>query len=179
MKGIDSILKITGILFVICGMSYLGFYKVFIMNEQIRHIKTFKESLIVIRGYIGYAIMSIPEIFEVVAETIDDKNISGCYISAAMHMKKRQTDNFRTIWKNAISENIDNNYIGKKQTLIIEKIGHMPVHLDTDMQIKVIDGVVMELEGAIDNVTEELKQKERVYKCGGVMAGIFIVIILL
>lgn len=55
----------------------------------------------------------------------------------------------------------------------------MPVHLDTDMQIKVIDGVVMELEGAIDDVTEELKQKERVYKCGGVMAGIFIVIILL
>ena len=55
----------------------------------------------------------------------------------------------------------------------------MPVHLDTDMQIKVIDGVVMELEGAIDDVTEELKQKESVYKCGGVMAGIFIVIILL
>ncbi len=70
MKGIDSILKITGSLFVICGMSYLGFYKVFIMNEQIRHIKTFKESLIVIRGYIGYAIMSIPEIFEMVAETM-------------------------------------------------------------------------------------------------------------
>lgn len=81
--------------------------------------------------------------------------------------------------ENAISENIDNNYIGKKQILIIEKIGHMHVHLGTDMQMKGYDGVVMELEGAIDDVTEELKQKERVYKCGGVMAGIFIVIILL
>ena len=74
---------------------------------------------------------------------------------------------------------VKNIFTNKDLDTYIEKIGHMPVHLDTDMQIKVIDGVVMELEGAIDNVTEELKQKERVYKCGGVMAGIFIVIILL
>ncbi len=157
----------------------MGFYKCFCMQARVRRLKAFKDTFIMIKGHIGFAGMSMPEIFETISQVTESEHIREFYSYASIQLRKKEDVDFYHVWKNAVTKYIKGVYLTDKDCVVIEKIGHMPMYLDADNQIKVIDMTVFEIDRLIENVQGDIKQKGKVYKCLGVMAGIFIVIVLI
>ena len=52
-------------------------------------------------------------------------------------------------------------------------------YLDNEMQIHSIDLYIEELEYEISKMTEQMSTNTKVFKCLGIMAGLFVVIMLI
>lgn len=62
---------------------------------------------------------------------------------------------------------------------MIKEFGHLPVHLDVNMQIKYIDELVLQIREKINSYSDVLSVKCRMYKAVCLCAGMTLVIILL
>ena len=172
-------IKFIGCIIVILGTTYMGFYKCFCMQSRVRRLKAFKDTFIMIKGHIGFAGMNMQEIFETISCVAESEHIKEFYKYVSTQLTKKEDIDFYHVWENAVITHIKGVYLNDKDCFVIEKIGRMPVYLDGESQIKVIDMTVFELDRLIENAQEDIKQKGKVYKCLGVMAGIFIVILLI
>ena len=171
-------LKIIGsFLIIICaggfGFAFSNDYK-----TRLNELNDIKKIMIMLKGEIRFAKIPLGEAFSNISKRIDDKyyifleNISD-------RLKKLNGESFYKIWEEEIDLNLTKLKLNSQDIINLKHFGENMGYLDNEMQIHSIDLYIEELEYEISKMTEQMATNTKVFKCLGIMAGMFVVIMLI
>jgi stage III sporulation protein AB len=173
-----NIMKIIGCILVIASSTGMGF---FFSNEircRIDDLKELKKLIGLLRGDIRYANTPLPEAISSINRRHSGKfTIFFGNVSEKLHELSGKT--FSEVWKNAAEKELANTSLSKKDKLNLIQFGDNLGYLDKDMQMNTLDLYISQLEDEIRDLSKSVKEKAYLYNTLGIMAGIFIVIIMI
>lgn len=173
-----NVLKIIGCILVIASSTGMGF---FFSNEigcRIDDLKELKKLIVLLRGDIRYANTPLPEAINSI-----NRRHSGSFTvffnNVSEKLRELSGTTFSEIWKNAAEKELGNTSLQKKDKLSLIHFGENLGYLDKDMQMNTIDLYISQLEDEINDLSKTVKEKTYLYNTLGIMAGIFIIIVMI
>jgi len=173
-----NILKIVGCIMVIASCTAIGFYFSSEMRQRIYDLKELRKLIGLLRGDIRYAATPLPEAIAVL-----NRRHNGCfhdfldYVSRKLNEMSGQT--FALIWKSGVDEKLVNTSLSRRDKLQLAQLGDNLGYLDKDMQVNTLDLYIAQLEDEIADLSKTVRENAYLYNTLGVMAGIFITIIMI
>lgn len=172
------VIKLTGAFVTIAASTAIGFYFSLMFKERVKSMKELKKLLILLRGDIKFAATPLPEALEALAARHENE-YTIFLEKLSMELKEQNGEVFFEIWKKCIEENLNSIPLNKKDKSGLLKFGENLGYLDKDMQINNIDLYLSQLENEIGESEKTLKDKTYLYNALGIMAGIFITIVII
>ncbi|MDF2539851.1 MAG: hypothetical protein K0S76_2872 [Herbinix sp.] len=172
------IFKIIGCIMVIASSAGMGFYFSSEMKCRIDDLKELKKLIVLLRGDIRYANTPLPEAISSITRR-HNGNFEAFFKKVSSQLHELSGLTFPDIWKKSVDLNLMNTSLTKKDKLYLIQFGDHLGYLDKDMQINTIDLYITQLEDEIKEASKSAKEKAYLYNSVGIMAGIFITIIML
>ncbi|MCI9542210.1 MAG: hypothetical protein HFG39_14470 [Lachnospiraceae bacterium] len=148
------------------------------LKEQIEELETIKKLLLMLRGEIKYSHSTLSEAFGSIG-----KRIKGPYgellfkVAGQMDSMKGQT--LAQIWEACVAEYLKESALLKEEKEKWVHFGSQLGYLDKEMQVSTIELYLEQVQEEIKNAQENFKRNGKLYRMMGVMAGIFLVILML
>ena len=172
-----NIMKVIGCILVIASSAGVGFYFSGEMRCRIEDLKELRKLIGLLRGDIRYANTPLPEAINSITRRHSGRfNLFFRYISAKLNELSGLT--FSSIWKEATEHQLINTALAKKDKLHLIQFGESLGYLDKDMQMNTIDLYLSQLEDEIADLSKTAKEKAYLFNTLGIMAGVFITIIM-
>jgi stage III sporulation protein AB len=172
------ITKIIGCILVILSSAGMGF---FFSNEvkcRIEDLKELRKLIVLLRGDIRYGNTPLPEAVSSIA-----RRHRGCYSPFLTKVSVRLNElsglTFQDIWKEAVENELNDTSLSKKDKLQLQQFGENLGYLDKDMQMNTLELFLSQMEEEIKELSKTVKEKSYLYNSLGIMAGIFIAIVML
>lgn len=172
------IMKIIGAVLIITSSSAMGFYISSNLRDRIEDMKELKKNVLILRGDIRYGNTPLPEAIGAIASR-HEGNLAQFFTYIYEEVMKLDGKRFFEIWKMAVEQKLKDTSLNKNDKEHLIKLGENLGYLDKDMQINIIDLYIEQLEAEILEASKVLKEKAHLYNTLGVMAGIFVTIIML
>lgn len=172
------VMKIIGAVLIITSTSAMGFYVSNNLKIRIEDMKELKKDILILRGDIRYGNTPLPEAIGAIARR-EKGNLSEFFTYLYEEVIKLDGKRFFDIWKMAVKEKLKDTSLNKNDKEHLIKLGENLGYLDKDMQINLIDLYIEQLEAEILEASKVLKEKAHLYNTLGIMAGIFVTIIML
>lgn len=170
-------MKIMGCIMVIASSAGVGFYFSTELKSRISDLHELKKLVGLLRGDIRYASTPLPEAINAIARRHTGRfQMFLCFVSSKLDELSGIT--FATIWKEAAERELINTSLNKKDKLQLVQFGENLGYLDKEMQINTIDLYIEQMEGEIKELSRTAKEKAYLYNTLGIMAGVFITIIM-
>lgn len=172
-----NIMKIIGCVLVIASSAGIGFFFSSEMRCRIEDLKELKKLIGLLKGDIRYANTPLPEAVSAIARR-HSGNFSAFFrfVSSALQELSGQT--FSDIWKLAAEKELLSTSLTKKDKLQLVQFGENLGYLDKDMQMNTFELYLSQVEEEIADLTKSAKEKAYLYNSLGIMAGVFISIIM-
>lgn len=171
-------LKITGCVLIITSSTGMGLMLGNEIKRRIEDLKSAKTIALLLRGDIRYAHTTLPEALENVA-----KRHEGRYTKflnkVSKELKSYQGVSFSQVWKKAMETELDKTALSKKDREDWLAFGEQLGYLDKDMQINHIDWYITQVEENMKEVTDDAKDKIKLYRSLGILFGILITILVI
>jgi stage III sporulation protein AB len=170
--------KIIGCILVILSSAGMGFFFSNEMKCRIEDLRELKKLIVLLRGDIRYGNTPLPEAISAIA-----RRHTGCFaafftkVSAKLNELSGLT--FSDIWKEAAEKELMGTSLMKKDKLHLIQFGENLGYLDKDMQMNTLDLFITQLEDEIKEQAKSVKERAYLYNSIGIMAGIFISIVML
>lgn len=168
--------KIFGGALLIFAMSMVGFSKAEKIKQRYNQLITFRKILIMIQGEIRYNNSTISEALSHVAAH-NDGVFKGILENTSVQVNKNTGQSFEQIWSENIGENENKLELNKEDVRIIKEFGKCMGYLDYEMQNKSIDYLISQLQLVIDELNEKMPESIKICRIMGVLAGIFVLIL--
>jgi stage III sporulation protein AB len=173
-----NIMKIIGCIMVIASSAGMGFYFSSEMKERIDDLKELRKLIGLLRGDIRYAATPLPEAISALNRRHNGRFHQFLeYVSTKLNELSGQT--FTLIWRTGVEKMLGNTSVNKKDKLQLAQLGENLGYLDKDMQVNTLDLYITQLEEEITDLSKTVKEKAYLYNTLGIMAGIFITIIMI
>lgn len=172
------IFKIIGCMLVIASSAGMGFYFSGEIKSRIEDLKELKKLIGLLRGDIRYASTPLPEAISAMARRSSGhfevflKNVSG-------KLSELSGATFFEIWREAVEKDLIDTSMAKKDKCQLIQLGENLGYLDKDMQLNTLDLYLSRLDEEIADLTKTAKEKTYLFRSLGIMAGIFISIIMI
>lgn len=171
------IVKLVGCVLVILSSAGIGFYFSCQLKARIEELLELKKILMLLRGNIRYASTPLAEALESISlrhhgELKDFLQ----YVSSQMEQMQGKT--ISDIWKDGVEKKIKGLSLTKTDKEALIGFGNNLGYLDKEMQLSTIDLYVATIETEIEEATRTVKEKTYLYNSLGLMAGIFLTILL-
>ncbi|SHM84924.1 stage III sporulation protein AB [Anaerosporobacter mobilis DSM 15930] len=170
--------KIIGAILVIVSSGGIGLYFSIILKERISDLKELNKLIIILRGEIRYASTPLPEAVSNLAYRTDGE-YRRFLLAVAEEIDKQEGKSFGDIWNGCVEKELVDTSLNKKDKLLLTRLGENLGYLDKEMQLNTIDLYITQIQGELDDAVDGVKEKVRLYNMLGVMAGIFITIVLI
>lgn len=172
------LMKIIGCILVIASSTGIGFYFSSEIRSRIDDLKELRKLIGLLRGDIRYASTPLPEAISSIYRRHSGKFQSFFeYVSTRLNEMSGTT--FNEIWKAAVEKKLENTSLNRKDKLHLIQFGENLGYLDKEMQINTIDLYLTQLEDELKELSGTVKEKAYLYNTLGILAGIFITIILI
>jgi stage III sporulation protein AB len=172
-----NIIKVIGCVLVIASSTGIGFFFSTEMKSRIEDLKELKKLIGLLKGDIRYANTPLPEAISVIARRYQG---SFCkffqYVSTKLQELSGQT--FTQVWKTAVEKELINTSLVKKDKMQLTSFGENLGYLDKDMQMNTFELYLSQLEEEIVELTRTVKERSYLYNSLGIVAGVFITIIM-
>lgn len=172
------IFKVIGCIMVIISSTGIGFYFSSEMKSRVEDLKELKKLIGLLRGDIRYGSTPLPEAISAIAKR-NSGRFEEFFIRVASRLGELSGVTFSEIWNEAVGKDLTNTSLTRKDKLQLKEFGDNLGYLDKDMQMNNLDQYLDQLEDEIKELTKTLKEKTYLYSSLGIMAGIFISIIML
>lgn len=172
------VMKIIGAVLIITSTSAMGFYLSNNLKIRIDDMKELKKNILILRGDIRFGNTPLPEAIGAIARR-NEGNLAEFFTYVYEEVIKLDGKRFFDIWKVAVKEKLKDSSLTKNDKEHLIKLGENLGYLDKDMQINLIDLYIEQLEEEMTEASKVLKEKAHLYNTLGVMAGIFVTIIML
>lgn len=170
--------KIAGILLILAGSSALGFYMSELLLRRLEALKRMKRSMLLLRGDIEYNSSGLEEAFDNLAVK-SEKEQKEFFEAVVVRLQEKNSSSFYEIWKEECEKRTENGPLSKKDWENLKKLGETLGYLDKKMQLSSLDYYLSMLELDIHDTIEKTKNNCKLYKCLGIMGGIFLVLIVI
>lgn len=171
-------IKIIGCVMVIASCGGIGFYFSCVLKARIEELIELKKILMLLRGDIRYANTPLAEaLYSISVRHQGEFQPFFRWVSEQLDQMQGKT--MAEIWKDGVEHKLTTISLGKKDKEAFMGFGTNLGYLDKDMQLATIDLYVATLETEIEEATRTVKEKTYLYNSLGVMAGIFLTIILI
>lgn len=172
------ILKIIGSVLTISSMSAMGFYFSTILKTRLAELKELKKYIFILRGDIRYGGTPLPEAMDGLAGR-SPGSFQHFFRIIADKLCDLNGETFGEVWKQGVEQDLKDTCLNKEDKMYLEKFGEHLGYLDKEMQINTIDLFITQLEAQIADLTGMVKEKTRLYNLLGIMAGVFVTIIMI
>ncbi len=173
-----NILKIIGCILVIASSAGMGFYFSGELRNRTQDLKELKKLVGLLKGDIRYASTPLPEAIGAIARR-HTGNYSRFLNDVSTKLQELSGQTFSDVWKAATEKELANTSLSKKDKLQLARFGENLGYLDKDMQMNTFELYLTQLEEEITELTKTAKEKTYLYNTLGIMAGIFITIIMI
>ena len=170
--------KIIGAILVIASSGGIGLYFSIILKERISDLKELNKIIVILRGEIRYASTPLPEAVGGLAYRTNGE-YRRFLLAVAGELDKLEGKSFSEIWNSCVEKELVDTSLNKKDRLLLTRLGENLGYLDKEMQLNTIDLYITQIQGELDDAVDTVKEKVRLYNMLGVMAGIFITIVLI
>ncbi len=173
-----NIMKVIGCVLVIASSTGIGFYFSNEMKSRIEDLKELKKLIGLLKGDIRYANTPLPEAISVIARRYRGSfSKFFCYTSTRLQELSGQT--FTEIWKTGVEKELVNTSLSKKDRAALISFGENLGYLDKEMQMNTFELYLSQLEEEIAELSAAVKERSYLYNSLGIMAGVFISIIMI
>lgn len=170
-------LKVIGALMVIICTSCFGIAFSNDYKCRLNELKDIKRIMIMLKAEIKFARLPLGQSFLSIGKRIDSK-FTPFLFSVSNRLSCLEGESFHKIW----CEEIDNKMADFKLKSLdiqqLKRLGESFGYLDNEMQLRSIEIYMEEVEHEIAKMTEQMEANIRVFRCLGIMAGLFVVIML-
>lgn len=173
-----NIMKIIGCILVIASSTGMGFFFSNEMKCRIDDLRELKKLIGLLRGDIRYANTPLPEAINSITRRQSGR-FDAFFRNVSDKLHELSGHTFSEIWKAATEKELANTSLTKKDKSQLIQFGDNLGYLDKDMQMNTIDLYLSQLEDEITDLSKTVKEKAYLYNTFGIMAGVFIVIIMI
>lgn len=172
------ILKILGAALTITSCAALGFYCSNELNTRLKQLRELKKYLTILRGDIRYGGTPLPEAIHNLA-----RRTPGAFRTFLTHVAEQLMQSgggtFSEIWSVCVEKDLKNTSLTETDKEGLARFGDNLGYLDREMQVNTIDLYLNTLQEEIRDQASVVKERTRLYNILGIMAGIFITIIMI
>ncbi len=172
------IMKIIGCVLVIVSSTGMGFFFSNEMRCRIEDLKELRKLIGLLRGDIRYANTPLPEAIGAITRR-HNGNYSAFFKHVSTRLQELSGHTFSEVWKEAVQKSLTDTSLSKKDKLHLIQFGENMGYLDKEMQMNTIDLFIAQTEDEIKELSKTVKEKSYLYNTLGIMAGIFIIIIMI
>lgn len=170
-------IKVTGSILVITATSLVGIRMARDLDAQYNELHYIRQLLYQLQSEIKYSRAFLSEAFRNIsrsARTPYDVWMRQLY----QRLEKKSDGYFGQVWKETIDEYLINVKIPKQQKEQLKELGNYLGNVDAELQIKHIELLGIQLELKMNEMRKDLDGKKKLYRCLGIVSGIFIAILL-
>lgn len=171
------IIKLCGSILVILAAGGYGYLKSIELQHAYEQLLEVKRWMLLLRGEIRFAKSTLQDAFFHVGNRCE-KPFSDFLIDVSKALEKREGRRFDEIWKEKIAPYEEQFSLRKKDFEKLYQFGGNLGFLDDEMQIRMIDLYIEELETEVKQVQPQLKEQKKLYRCLGIMCGVFTAVLL-
>ena len=172
------IFKIIGSFLVISSSAGMGFYFSGELKCRIEDLNELKKLIGLLLGDIRYASTPLPEAISALARR-SSGHFEAFLKNVACKLNELSGATFFEIWKEAVERDLADTSMTKKDKFQLIQLGENLGYLDKDMQLNTLDLYLSRLEEEITDLTKTAKEKTYLFRSLGIMAGVFISIIMI
>lgn len=170
-------IKLLGILFVLCGSTSLGFYYSYLVKERYANSERIRKALICLRGEIQFARTPMPEALASVARHTSG-SISTFFSEVSKELQCGRGSPFSVIWAEKLELHMNGSNIQREDITELKDLGQTLGYLDAEMQVNTVNLYLERMQESLVKQNEEKRDKVRLYNLLGIVGGIFITIII-
>ncbi|CUH93281.1 stage III sporulation protein AB [Herbinix luporum] len=170
--------KIMGCILIIFSSSLMGFYFSSQLKCRINDMKEFKKLIVLLRGDIRYGNTPLPEAISSIARR-HEGNFKDFLTKVSDRLSERLGNTFSEIWTEAVEGELHDTSLSKRDKYQLIQFGENLGYLDKEMQMNTLDLFLAQMEEEIYELSKTVKEKTYLYNSLGIMAGIFISIIMI
>jgi stage III sporulation protein AB len=175
-------IRILGVFLVIGSSTGIGVYFGSCIKDRLEKLYMIKQQLIIIRGDISYGNTCLPEVMEAMGDRLskekDGQEFAAFYRQVSSELKEKKGIPFRQIWEEAVKENLKKTTLNERDLRLLASLGSQLGYLDKSMQLKTIDLFLERMEEELVGQVQKAGEKVRLCKTLGLMAGIFLVVVM-
>lgn len=170
--------KLIGCGLVILSSAGIGIYFSVQLKARIEELIELKKILLLLRGNIRYASTPLTEaLYSISLRHTGELRAFLDYVCEQMEQMRGKT--IDQIWKEGVELTLKSLALNKQDKQDLISFGTNLGYLDKEMQLSSIDYYVATLETEIEEASKTSKEKSYLYNSLGLMAGIFVTIVLI
>lgn len=173
-----NIIKIFGCILILLSTTGIGFYFSNDMKCRMEDLKEWKKLICLLRGDIRYANTPLPEAISQAGKR-HEGNFHTFLSTVGVQLQEMAGETLSTIWKTAAEKELLITSLNKKDKVQLIRFGENLGYLDKDMQMNTFELYLAQLDEEITELSKTVKGRAYLYNSLGIMAGIFITIIMI
>lgn len=171
------IMKVTGICLILCSSTSIGFLLSNNLKDRIEELEVIKKLLLLLRGEIKYNHSTLSEAFRVIARRLKPP-YGTLLLTVSEEMDSMCGQTLAQIWGHCIEKELGESALKREDKEKLTALGGQLGYLDMEMQLGTIELYLEQIQEEIKNARESQKRNGRLYRAMGVMAGIFLAILM-
>ena len=172
------VLKIIGAVLTISSCSEMVFYFSNELNVRIKQLRELRKYIMILRGDIRYGGTPLPEAIGNLA-----KRSPGAFKKFLSTVSEKLYESgggtFQEIWGKCVWSELKNTSLTEMDKENLGRFGENLGYLDREMQLGTIDLYLNQLEEEINEQAIVARERTKLYNVLGIMAGIFITIVMI
>lgn len=173
----SALMKLVGTVLVITSCSAMGAGMAARLSERLALLKRIRVLVIHLKGEILYANVPLAEGFDRTGKRAG-KAEGELFRRVSERLMKGSGESFFDIWKDEAHGFLETSPLTEREGEQLISFGEHLGYLDREMQERTILLYLEELEEEIEGISREIAQKRRLYTSAGIMAGLFLAVIL-
>ncbi len=170
-------IKMAGAVCVLISCSAMGFLQSAQIRARYRELLELKKILYQLEGYIRFSSCTLEEAFESVAGRCEAP-YDGFFSGLAEEMGEKSGVTLAELWQKAMEDKLSSSRLAGEERELLERMGRDLGRLDRETQLKALSLSGGQLEEARQRLLQELPGKMKLYNCLGILAGVFLTILL-
>lgn len=173
------ILKITGAVLLIFASSMYGFQLSNCYLKRIDNLKELKKCIILLDGELKYNNTPLRMAMKKIASR-NQSVYSPFFDNVASLMENNMSMDVSKAWEDSINQIIDEKYCLNKGDLEkLNQFGKTMGNLDSESRKSAFEGYMFEIDMDVEEVLEDKDNKVKLFRTLGVMAGLFITVLII
>ncbi len=170
--------RIIGGILVIAATSGIGFLYSKELQIYLEKMLYIRHLIYLLKGELEYCVAPIGEVFGKIAQQVKQP-YKNWLLAMQKQVENREADEFFTIWMRTIDQYLGELSLKPSHLIQLKELGCYLGQNHTAVESRNLQLYIERLELEIEKMREGIETKRRIGSCLGVMAGIFLVVILL
>jgi len=174
---VGILLKLAGGCLLIAGTSGYGLWLSGCYDRRLKLLEQLRQMVFLLKGQILYANATLQEAFDAVGARTKGSP-AKLFLQVADRIGRQQGEAFLTIWQEAVREQMGDTELKEEDRQQLTALGEHLGFLDKEMQERNLLLYLEQLDLQIEELRAHRQERCRLYTSMGVMAGMFLAILL-